>query len=451
MFSAHDAHRRLKPTGLGVMLPTLFCVIISCLCATVQAATDHGLALLPTGNVAGWGSNEFGQVQSGLPTVVAQPLALALPVKQFVALALGARHSLAIDVTGKVWSWGDNSSGQLGLGHTRAIKAAQIIEGLPQRARAVVAGTHSSAALLSDGSVWVWGANNRGQLGSGKTEVFTVESLPRRVAGLGSATDLAAGDDFVLALIQIPGTAKVALGQVWAWGGGNALPQLLANVPAARSIRAAGKMVMVRDAKGRYWGWNMDALAEPPRAGTRLVYDNMGVTTHPMLRTLVNALSVPTASAKELKRSTAQTPVLASGALKMTLSASVPDLPKAAAAPVLPTAVPSPVTPTVTAREVLLPTAAAPVSKTSPPTSVSIQGTVRLSDVPMAGVQASGEGAQCNGSDAQGHFVCKVPFGWTGRIGLRRSNYQFSPNTLSFQNVRADVGQQDFAASYDPR
>jgi hypothetical protein len=144
---------------------------------------------------------------------------------KWAAQASGARHGLGVDAAGQVWAWGDNSSGQLGLGHTRPTAEATQVNGLPGPALAVSAGSQHSAALLANGTVWVWGANNRGQLGRNPIELFTVQSTPVQVAGLGNVVGLSGGNDFVLALTGSLGKAKKGVKKtVLRWGAGNAQP-----------------------------------------------------------------------------------------------------------------------------------------------------------------------------------------------------------------------------------
>jgi hypothetical protein len=104
---------------------------------------------------------------------------------------------------------------------------------------------------------------------------------------------------------------------------------------------------------------------------------------------------------------------------------------------------------------------AAPIVAPPPAAPVNVSGVVRLSSgfaggsssagEALANVQVSADGAQCTPTDGQGRYVCAVPSGWSGRIRVSRNNYQFSPSSLSFSNLRFDAGQQNFAAIYDPR
>ncbi len=416
---------------------------------SAAAATGHGLAVLPNGALAGWGANEFGQVQSGLATMVATPLRLAAPGVKLVTVVAGSRHSLALDEAGKVWAWGDNSSGQLGLGHTRPVSSPTLVAKLPAKARSLAAGAQHSAALLADGTVWVWGANNRGQLGSGATDAFAVVPQPTQVPALSGATDLAAGDDFVMVLMgsaRKTGKAGKAEPGLWLWGSGQPVPHPVAGVAHAESIRAAGDLAMARNASNRYWQWKVGPLDHAslttPTASNQQAYEHLGTMTHTALAALTTvAVAVKPATATALAAAPAAptpTPVVAP-------TPPAPLVPIAPVAPVAPVAVAS----------VAAPVPAPPIPATpvvpAVAVKVSVSGTVRLSNSPLEGVQVAAEGAQCSATDSQGRYVCNTTTGWSGKVRVLRNNYRFSPSSLSFQNLNVDAGQQDFAATYDPR
>jgi len=63
--------------------------------------------------------------------------------------------------------------------------------------RAVAAGVLHSLALKADGTVWAWGENSSGQLGTGTT---TDSTAPVQVSGLSGVQAIAAGDNHSLAL-----------------------------------------------------------------------------------------------------------------------------------------------------------------------------------------------------------------------------------------------------------
>lgn len=82
-------------------------------------------------------------------------------------------HSLAVDSDGHVWSWGLNDKGQLGYGTTENSGAAQMVmigDNQPmENIVAVAAGNKHSLALTADGHVYAWGDNTYDQLGTSST------------------------------------------------------------------------------------------------------------------------------------------------------------------------------------------------------------------------------------------------------------------------------------------
>ena len=88
------------------------------------------------------------------------------------AVSGGSSYSLALKNDGTVWAWGSNSSGQLGTGNTTNSKVPVQVPSL-SGVIAIAAGTsglnYHSLALKADGTVWAWGDNNYGQLGTGNT------------------------------------------------------------------------------------------------------------------------------------------------------------------------------------------------------------------------------------------------------------------------------------------
>lgn len=438
--------------------------------ATVAPTGEHGLALLPNGQIAGWGANGFAQVQTGQGDFVQNPQRISLPGTRAMAVATGSRHSLAIDETGRVWAWGDNSSGQLGLGHTKPVVGMALVQGLPARASFIAAGTQHSTALLTDGTVWVWGANNRGQLGRGTADAFAVQAKPARVTTLGRVADVASGHDFVLALVGQREKSGAAKGTVWSWGAGNSSPRVVDGLQGASVVRAAGDLAMARTATGGYWQWRPEQT--PPGMAQRVVFEKLGEMTHPLLAALAipPAQSAPPVLPVPVSPTTGESPPRPVVATAIAAASPTPTAvtgPAAAPARVVPTPTPTPPQPSTATVAPVVAAAVPGVTPASPPTPValapaatlSLGGTVRLSagfggdnsGKMLENVQVLADGAQCSATDSQGRYVCSVPAGWTGRVTLRRANYRFSPSALSFQNLRVDAGQQDFSAIYDPR
>lgn len=101
----------------------------------------------------------------------------------------------AVDGTGSIWCWGYNPSGQLGTGDTSTLPYAQQVKtGLTTTfggaAEVRVGYDVSCARKAADNSLWCWGTNNYGELGVSPSTVFAANAnyYPNQVIITGTAT-----------------------------------------------------------------------------------------------------------------------------------------------------------------------------------------------------------------------------------------------------------------------
>ena len=73
-------------------------------------------------------------------------------------LAAGSSHCLALRRAGSLWAWGENGFGQLGTG-LAAADPPFVRVGRGQQWRDIAAGRDASVGLQADGSYWLWGEN----------------------------------------------------------------------------------------------------------------------------------------------------------------------------------------------------------------------------------------------------------------------------------------------------
>lgn len=137
-----------------------------------------------------WGAGENGQLGDGgartqrLPVQVSQATGLTFVTQ----LAVGARHTCAVNHDSIAWCWGANGSGRLGDGTTLQRTRPTRVVGLTH-VRQVVAGAHHSCALKTDGSVWCWGEDGRGEVGDGPDD-RTPKLMPVQVPLFGLVVSL---------------------------------------------------------------------------------------------------------------------------------------------------------------------------------------------------------------------------------------------------------------------
>jgi alpha-tubulin suppressor-like RCC1 family protein len=150
----------------------------------IAAGGCHSLALLADDTISSWGDNEFGQLGNTFVEnkTYATPITVA-GISTATAIAGGDSHNLALLNDGTVKAWGRNSDGQLGVGAAGgSIPTPVAIPGL-SHVVSIAAGSASSYALKSDGTLWAWGYGVHGELGDGGT---TGSTSPVQVAALGN-------------------------------------------------------------------------------------------------------------------------------------------------------------------------------------------------------------------------------------------------------------------------
>lgn len=154
---------------------------------SIAPGRAHVLALLNDGSVLAWGQNWLGQLGNGdevgdspVPIYVKGPGGEG-NLTDVAAIVSGYSFALALKNDGTVWAWGDNWYGQLGNGeYDRGYFPAQVKGadgvGFLTGVKLISAGSYHSLAVKNDGTLWAWGSNGYGQLGTGSydNELFPV-------------------------------------------------------------------------------------------------------------------------------------------------------------------------------------------------------------------------------------------------------------------------------------
>nr|XP_020140155.1 E3 ISG15--protein ligase HERC5-like isoform X1 [Microcebus murinus] len=144
----------------------------------------HSLALSKGGELFAWGQNLHGQLGLGstFPSTPTPQMVDRLAGVPLVQISAGEAHSMALSMSGNIYSWGNNEFGQLGLGHTENKDSPSLIEALDnQKVEFLTCGGFHTALLTKDGLVFTFGAGQYGQLGHGSTQN---ELRPRLVTEL---------------------------------------------------------------------------------------------------------------------------------------------------------------------------------------------------------------------------------------------------------------------------
>lgn len=136
------------------------------------------MALTASGDVWSWGSRSLGRLGDGKSDnkSVGQKPAKVAGLKKIAAISAGPNFAVALDGHGKAWTWGSNSSGQ--LGHPKTGIGKGKFETTPVKAKMpgggvkfvdVDAGSKHVLAKGDNGKLYGWGSNRSGQIGTGAT------------------------------------------------------------------------------------------------------------------------------------------------------------------------------------------------------------------------------------------------------------------------------------------
>jgi hypothetical protein len=164
-------------------------VLIAGVTGVVEAAggTGHSLARTISGDVRAWGRNWEGQLGIGAtPLQVLVPTAIAL-LSNVQAIGAGTNHSLA-STTAATYAWGTNPNKQLVDTTTNPVNAPTVLSAIPPFIN-LAGGSGHSIGLDATGAVWSWGSASLGQLGNGAT---TLQSAPSPISGSGQTWGAAA-------------------------------------------------------------------------------------------------------------------------------------------------------------------------------------------------------------------------------------------------------------------
>lgn len=242
---------------------------------TCGVRTDHTLYC--------WGLNDYDQTgRTQTETGGAAPVTKPLKVGTSAAwkqVAVGWSHACGVRTDGQLYCWGQNLRGQLGLGTTGAAKPTPQRVGTGSTWTSVVSGGWHSCAIRTDGTAWCWGDNALGGLGIGTT---TTQPSPAQV---GAATDWRSLSASFGGTCGIRGS-----GDLYCWGknrsgevGDATTTDRTAPVKVSGSgwlaVAAGDGSTCALDATGRPWCWGdnryqqastgaVSRAATPARRGT---------------------------------------------------------------------------------------------------------------------------------------------------------------------------------------
>lgn len=246
----------------------------------LSAGEIHTVALRADGTVVAWGDNRAGQLGHNQPVMFSNiPVQVVdadgRPFDNVIAVAAGYLHSIALRSDGSVWAWGSNGNGQIGSGAVGVTQRTPVRVDAPDAgsltgAISISAGFLHSSALLVDGSVLTWGDDSFEQIGDGLAAAQSCSGAPCQTRPVKVAKGMIA--------LSIRGNHGLAMGPdgtVVAWGsdlqgesgngpafGTQNKPAAVSGVNGAAAIAAGYEHSLVLKADGTMQAWGSNGFGE---------------------------------------------------------------------------------------------------------------------------------------------------------------------------------------------
>lgn len=189
---------------------------------SIAAGTHHG-CMIANGRLYCWGDPSSGKLAnnsfstgSSIPihTGTAGATPVGTGVGQYAAhnsVSSGEKHTCGI-ANGKVFCWGNNAEGQLGMGNDLTVNQPRSVPALVSKAATKVSAGKTHTCAIVEGQLYCWGGNAAGQLGNNSN---TKSEVPVLINGFGAlttnmrVTDVSVNDN---------NTCAVANSRVFCWG-----------------------------------------------------------------------------------------------------------------------------------------------------------------------------------------------------------------------------------------
>lgn len=173
----------------------------------VEFGDEYSAAIDNEGTLWMWGKNNNHQLGDGVGEDQLKPIEVMKNVK---SVSLGYEHTLAVTNDGKLWAWGINNIGECGIapgdGTYRITTPTLVMDNIVY----ADAGTYNSAAIDTNGDLWVWGSNRQGQLGNGTATGGYMDTYNAPHKAMSNVVAVSVGNGTIAA---IDGN-----GVLWTWG-----------------------------------------------------------------------------------------------------------------------------------------------------------------------------------------------------------------------------------------
>jgi alpha-tubulin suppressor-like RCC1 family protein len=177
------------------------------LCSSYNSLANHFTFIADSGKLIHWGAKTGGNDIFFPEELSLGPEGSSVPLLSYAG---GVAHCLALTKDGKLYAWGCNNFGQLGLGHESNQENPTLVDWQPSgssKLKSVHSGAYFSSALTADGRLFMWGCNSDYQCGLGTA---APQPLPTEISFPSPVTHITCGYDFAM--------ASTKSGEIFGWG-----------------------------------------------------------------------------------------------------------------------------------------------------------------------------------------------------------------------------------------
>jgi alpha-tubulin suppressor-like RCC1 family protein len=174
----------------------------------VSSERQHTAAIKTDGTLWTWGSGSDGRLGTNNATNRSTPVTTFAGGTNWKQVSSGLNHTAAIKTDGTLWTWGSGNLGQLGTNNTISRFTPVTTFAGGTNWKQVSASRSATAAIKTDGTLWIWGYNEWGQLGTNDT---SQRSTPVTTFAGGTNWKQVSGGYTGIAAIKTDGT-------LWVWG-----------------------------------------------------------------------------------------------------------------------------------------------------------------------------------------------------------------------------------------
>jgi alpha-tubulin suppressor-like RCC1 family protein len=180
---------------------------------TLSCGSNHMAAIKTDGTLWLWGYGFDGQLGQNVAQSVSSPIQTIAAGTNWSQVNCGSTNTAAIKTDGTLWVWGGNAYGQLGNQGSTAINQSSPVQTISAGTnwKVVACGYNHMQAIKTDGTLWTWGGNTYGQLGTNNT---LSKSSPVQTVSGGTNWKLVSSGFYYTAATKTDGT-------LWTWGYNN--------------------------------------------------------------------------------------------------------------------------------------------------------------------------------------------------------------------------------------